>query len=373
MSQIYIAFVALMLTCASVPSLAAQCLGYANEVSLVGTLARKTFPEQPNYESIAKGDAAATYFFISPQRSFCVSPGSDESSPGVPLVAQVQLIFPWEYDSYNALRPYLGKKVMCRGNLWPQQTGHHHSPVLLADAKCEAIHSDSLTSAKKVVEGEFLRLRLDLDGGGSANVVTFTLKKAKDDWKGLLIVKAANSQYNTEYFSADGDIPSVRVVRLDTTRNERQLLVQTVEAGSCVFHLLAYKEKRLASLIRFDGGPSCDEPQIWGNGRLGLSTWEGFWRKTNVFRVSANGLSIQPEPQALYMVHAYGVAGVDLHLAEAGCRSSDIHSGEPLLVDVFNAERKSYLLKSFAGECGWLPETEVNTMDHKIEELPWAG
>jgi hypothetical protein len=26
---------------------------------------------------------------------------------------------------------------VCRGNLWPQQTGHHHSPVLLADAICK--------------------------------------------------------------------------------------------------------------------------------------------------------------------------------------------------------------------------------------------
>jgi hypothetical protein len=137
MSQTSIASIALMLIGASVPSLAAQCLGYDHEVTLVGTLARKTYPEQPNYESIANGDAAASYFFISPLTAFCVSPGRDEGSPGVARVAEVQLMFSGETDSFGRLRPILGKKVVCRGNLWPQQTGHHHSPVLLADAICK--------------------------------------------------------------------------------------------------------------------------------------------------------------------------------------------------------------------------------------------
>ena len=140
MPLIYISFVTLLLTCASLSSIAGQCLGYDHEVSLVGTLARKTFPEQPNYESIAHGDAAATYFFISPVTAFCVSQGPDEGSPIVARVDQVQLMLSGETDSYGPLRPYLGKKVMCRGSLWPQQTGHHHSPVLLADAVCKPVN-----------------------------------------------------------------------------------------------------------------------------------------------------------------------------------------------------------------------------------------
>jgi len=139
MSQTPIAFIAFMLLGTFVPAIAEECLVYDHEISLVGTLARKTFPEQPNYESIANGDAAATYFFISPQTAFCVSPGANEGSPGVELVAQVQLMFSEETDSYKVLRPYLGKTVMCRGNLWPQQTGHHHSAVLLAGAICKPV------------------------------------------------------------------------------------------------------------------------------------------------------------------------------------------------------------------------------------------
>ena len=177
MSQIYIALVALMLTCASVPSLAAQCLEYDHEVRLVGTLARKTFPEQPNYESIKKGDAAATYFFISPLTVLCVSKGHDESSRSVTRLAHVQLMVSGITQSYEALRPLLGKKVMCRGNLWPQISGHHHSPVLLAEAKCEAIHTDieqdgafiRLSKAHTEVTWSNSPIRIDIDCDGKAD------------------------------------------------------------------------------------------------------------------------------------------------------------------------------------------------------------
>ena len=130
-----------MLGGASPAAIADQCLRYEPEVNLVGTLVRKTFPEQPNYESIRSGDAAATYFFISLPTAFCVSPGPDKDLPSVARVAEVQLMFSGETNSYKALRPYLGKKVMCRGHLWPQQTGHHHSQVLIADALCKPVES----------------------------------------------------------------------------------------------------------------------------------------------------------------------------------------------------------------------------------------
>ncbi len=51
-------------------ALAGECLTYSGEVTLRGALSEHTFPEQPNYQSIAKGDAAATYFFISPPNHF---------------------------------------------------------------------------------------------------------------------------------------------------------------------------------------------------------------------------------------------------------------------------------------------------------------
>lgn len=121
---------------------AAGCLTYSNPVTLQGVLSRHTFPEQPNYESIAKGDAKATYFFLLPNKTFCVTEGNntDGLEPAEPRISQVQLIFPDGTVSYQRLRPYLGKEIVCSGSFFHAITGHHHSPVLLDGAKCRPTH-----------------------------------------------------------------------------------------------------------------------------------------------------------------------------------------------------------------------------------------
>jgi hypothetical protein len=132
-----IKFVALTLVIVCNPAFAAKCLSYHGEVTLEGTLSSHTFAEQPNYESIAKGDAAATYYFMVPRAPFCVAEGDkNDNQPAEPRVKRVQLVFLSREDSYGLLRPYLGKAVECRGNLFHAISGHHHSAVLLSDAKC---------------------------------------------------------------------------------------------------------------------------------------------------------------------------------------------------------------------------------------------
>jgi hypothetical protein len=117
---------------------AAQCLNYSNPLALQGVLSRRTFPEQPNYESIANGDAKASYFFLSPSKPFCVDQGNatDGSEPAEAQVTAVQLVFADGAVSYQRLHPYLGKVLICEGNFFHAITGHHHSPVLLDAAKC---------------------------------------------------------------------------------------------------------------------------------------------------------------------------------------------------------------------------------------------
>ena len=118
-------------------SSAAGCLTYTTEVTLRGKLSRHTFAEQPNYESIANGDHAASYFFVSPSIPFCVAAGTPNNEELAEQgVTQVQLVFNSSGDSYAHLRPYLGKAVECRGILFHAITGHHHSAVLLSEAKC---------------------------------------------------------------------------------------------------------------------------------------------------------------------------------------------------------------------------------------------
>jgi hypothetical protein len=114
-----------------------ECLTYSRKITLQGILSRHTFPEQPNYESIAQGDAESTYFFISPNKPICVAEGlnSDGLEPEEQHVKIIQLILT-QKEAYEALRPYLGKEVVCSGDFFHAITGHHHSRVLLNKAKC---------------------------------------------------------------------------------------------------------------------------------------------------------------------------------------------------------------------------------------------
>jgi len=129
---------AIVLILVASTSQADECLGYAGTVRIEGTLSRHTFPEQPGYESIANGDAKATYFFLSPSKPICVAEGSaDNNEPAEPSVRRVQLVFASDTRKpYDLLRPSLGKKVSCSGSIYHAISGHHHSPVLLGDAKC---------------------------------------------------------------------------------------------------------------------------------------------------------------------------------------------------------------------------------------------
>ena len=120
---------------------AGSCERYRQPMSMRGWLVRRTFAEQPNYESIAGGDRAATYYFLSLRRPVCVDAGLDELGPqaaeeGIP---EVQLVFSAGAAAFEVLRPYLGKTVECRGRLQHAVTGHHHSLVLLAGADCHAV------------------------------------------------------------------------------------------------------------------------------------------------------------------------------------------------------------------------------------------
>jgi hypothetical protein len=134
---------------------AADCLTYSKQVTLRGVLSRYTFPEQPNYESIAKGDAKATYFFVSPNNTLCVAEGNNTGGlePAEPRVSQVQLVFPDGNVSYQRLRPYLGKEVVCHGSFFHAITGHHHSPVLLDGANCRPTHHSTGPARKAAQAG----------------------------------------------------------------------------------------------------------------------------------------------------------------------------------------------------------------------------
>jgi hypothetical protein len=130
MSITYIAgaFVPLLM----IPSLLfAECLNYEPDSALLtGKIIRETFPGTPNYESIKAGDEPETYWLLILDRAFCVNAKTDDSLyPAEKDIKKIQLVFMGnEYQKYENL---VGKNVIVRGQLFPMQTGHHHSNVLI--------------------------------------------------------------------------------------------------------------------------------------------------------------------------------------------------------------------------------------------------
>lgn len=108
----------------------AQCLpGQPAVVRLTGVLERVTFPGPPNYESVQDGDEVETYFVLRLPAQVCVR----DDDQGVVSAASLQLLL--EPGQYDLFRPQLGKRITLPGELWPAETGHHHTPLMFTPAR----------------------------------------------------------------------------------------------------------------------------------------------------------------------------------------------------------------------------------------------
>ena len=106
------------------PALDQKCLTYwPDEVVLKGTIRRHTFAGPPNYESVAKGDAAERVWVLHLAQPICVS--ANEEWEKETAVSDVQLVVE-KYD-----KELVGRKVVATGTLYHAHTGHHHTKVLL--------------------------------------------------------------------------------------------------------------------------------------------------------------------------------------------------------------------------------------------------
>jgi len=106
------------------------CLAYEPDtVALTGRLERRTFPGQPNFESVARGDEAEPGYYLVVNRTLCVTRNLDEVNQPAAGVGVVQLVL--DQRGYDRLRPSLGHQVTVRGTLFHSHTGHHHAELLL--------------------------------------------------------------------------------------------------------------------------------------------------------------------------------------------------------------------------------------------------
>ncbi len=120
----------------SFTAIADQCISYKN-TEIKGTLYSQTFPGTPNYESVADGDMAETYFLLKLPHPKCVADGKggEQLQENFDSVTNIQLVLTGQ-STYNTLRPFIEKPITCTGNLFSAITGHHHTKVLLSEASC---------------------------------------------------------------------------------------------------------------------------------------------------------------------------------------------------------------------------------------------
>jgi hypothetical protein len=111
---------------------AAGCLQYGPRVvRITGTLIRRTFPGPPGYESIREGDKPETYWLLDLSSPVCVDEDKvyPEFEPAHKQVRRIQLVL--DPKAYKENKGLVGKRVAVTGTLFSEQTGHHHTPVLL--------------------------------------------------------------------------------------------------------------------------------------------------------------------------------------------------------------------------------------------------
>lgn len=230
-----------------------------------------------------------------------------------------------------------------------------------------------IVASTPCLAAEIQRLHIDLDGDKKPEIIRISTAPAAEDWRKRFIVRIGASKYTNDFFSADGDLPDVRVVYIDRNRSQHQLLIGTPEAGSCIFHLLAYSPKKLIPLLRFDSGPNCRPPQPLGNGKVSVTTWQGFWHQNETYHLSKDGEVLLAESQDIYDVRVSGAAGKSLVLQGAQCASREVAPGMFIRVKLFDAKQDRYFLESADGGCGWIPASKLDTIDDTVKELPWAG
>lgn len=107
-----------------------NCLSYDSEVvTLNGRIRTHVFPGQPNYESVAKGDAPEKVWLLQLTKPICTS--ATTHADAEKDVRALQLVFLQGQKQYKKYWSLKGRRVAATGTLMHAETGHHHTNVLL--------------------------------------------------------------------------------------------------------------------------------------------------------------------------------------------------------------------------------------------------
>lgn len=225
-------------------------------------------------------------------------------------------------------------------------------------------------------EIEHTRLSADLDGDDKPETVSLSTS-GTDDFR-RYSVRAGAATFGGEFFAASGELPIMKIIQIDTSTKQNQLLITTPSPVDCGYVILALTQGKFLSLLEHNA-KNCEEPRARGN-ELETLTWEGFWNRPDRYTLDKQNVKLNQVNQKIYPVslgsnaasatEAAGVAREPLALKPADCKGATIAKGSRVVVKSYDALQKRYLLKGSAGSCGWIPESDLQMA---VDGLPWAG
>lgn len=231
----------------------------------------------------------------------------------------------------------------------------------------------AVASTVSCMADELYRITANFNGNKKPDVILVSTSPSKVQWRSKVTIAIGKSEFSTDFFSGENDLPEIRIVAIDRKRADRQLIVETPEAGSCIFNVLSVIDRKIVPIIHFESGPDCRPPQPLGNGEMSISRWQGFWWKEDRYKLDETGTKLELTKQAIYLVDVSGVAAKQINLEGAECAAKLIQPGTFIKIKKFDSNTDKYRLETQDGNCGWLPSRDLSPPDGVIKELPWAG
>lgn len=211
----------------------------------------------------------------------------------------------------------------------------------------------------------YLRMAVDLNGDGKAEVVTLSLS-GMGTFRHYT-VRSGSSKYTNRFFAEDGELPEVSLLRLYGERGKRLLLVMAPDAAACNYELFSYVGGKLVHLLS-SATPTCDAPSI-NDRQVTVLEWQGFWKRPLTYTLNGQATKLTLTHPARIPMNIVGYAVQLSAMQPANCASSSIPDGAYVVVSEYDPAHKRYLVKSRGNACGWVAEKDI----HAVGGLPWGG
>lgn len=216
----------------------------------------------------------------------------------------------------------------------------------------------------------FAQQPLVADLRGNGQVQKITLKTVPDGDFGTYQISVGNASFTSKYFSAAGDVPEVRIVKLDEKDAAKQIMVTMVWALDCSYEFLSYDGSSLELRGRLESNHCLYEPELLGNGEVSLRYWEGFWASTRLFRLTGESQHLQPVPQRFYDLDVNGVTlrRVAIYVEGSNEPAAYLDTGQGFSLKRFDMQTGRYQVWVDNLAKGWAQIGRDN-----VSGLPWAN